>query len=200
MSDPITTLESLKPESPPEEAVLASLRLFRYRALAAVALVVALVMALTLVARATLGSSQDDDVRDVVDDASASFEPATGSAMIGMVAVTATEVASADSGSAVRLIFVDMGTPERQVDLDVSAVRQGGGEAGPVVSIPSLGREAGRNSTAVWVPLDERLDPFGAAIEILVMPIPDFILEEGGELSSDDGFTGVVTIERKTSP
>jgi hypothetical protein len=44
------------------------------------------------------------------------------------------------------------------------------------------------------------MDPIGAEIESLVLPVPDSILEEGGELTVDDGFTGVVTIERNPIP
>jgi len=48
--------------------------------------------------------------------------------------------------------------------------------------------------------LDQFEDPIGAEIEFLVLPIPDSVLEEGGELTSDDGFIGVVTIERNPRP
>lgn len=200
MSDPIAALESLPPESPPREVVLSSLRLFRYRAIATIALAGALVLALALIVREAQPSSIDSEVRKVIEDPGASFRLASGSTTIGMIRVTVTEVASSDEGNAVRLLFEDLGTPERIVDLDLLSVSQGGVEVGPVVSIQSLGRNAGRDSTAAWVALDESLDPFGADIEILVLPIPDAILDEGGVISSDAGLAGVVTIERTNGP
>lgn len=198
MNDAIAALESLEPESPPREVVLSALRLFRYRAIAAVAVIALAIGALVWIAQIARGSTVNPEAQKVVEDSRAAFQPAAGSAMVGTVRVTATEVASAPSGHAVRLVFEDVGTPEPVVDLDVAAIRQGSAELGPVVSIQSLGRREGRSSTAAWVPLDERADPFTASIEILVLPIPDSILDEGGELTSDDGFTGVVTIERPT--
>ena len=200
MTDPIETLEALPPESPPREAVLASLRLFRYRAFATVLTVAVVVLGLAFAVRSVGGSGLDNDVRAVLEHDGVEFRAVSGSAMIGAVWVSVTEVATSPGGSAVRVVLVDTGTPERVVDLDVLAVRQGSAELGPHLSIQSLGRDAGRNSTAVWVSLDRFEDPIGAELEILVLPIPDTILEEGGELTVDDGFTGVVTIERNPLP
>ena len=200
MTDPIETLEALPPESPPREAVLASLRLFRYRAFATVLAVALIVLGLAFVARSVGGSGLDDDVRAVLEHEGVEYRAVSGSAMIGDVWVSVTEVATSPVGSAVRVVFVDTGTPERVVDLDVLAVRYDNGELGPHLSIPSLGRDEGRNSTAVWVPLRQFDDPVGAELEFLVLPIPDTVLEQGGELTADDGFTGVVTIERNPTP
>lgn len=200
MTDPIETLEALPEESPPREALLASLRLFRYRAIATVLTVLVFVLALAVVARSLGGSGLDDDVRAVLEDDAVEYRAVSGSAMIGAVWVSVTEIATSPAGNAVRIVFVDTGTPEREVDLDVLGVRYDNGEFGPNLSIPSLGRNPGRNSTAVWVPLREFDDPIGAEIQILVLPIPDTVLEQGGELTSDDGFTGVVTIERNPTP
>ena len=200
MTDPIETLEALPPESPPREAVLASLRLFRYRAFATVLTVAVAVLGLALVARSAAVSGLNEDVRSVLEHDGVEYRAVSGSTTIGAVSVSVTEIATSPAGNAVRVVFVDTGTPERVVDLDVLAVRQGSAELGPHLSIQSLGRDAGRNSTAVWVPLDQFEDPIGAEIEFLVLPIPDSVLEEGGELTSDDGFIGVVTIERNPRP
>lgn len=200
MTDPIETLAALPPESPPREAALASLRLFRYRAFSAVLTVAVVVVGLALVARSVAGSGLDDDVRAVLEHDGVESRPVSGSAMIGAVWVSVTEVATSPAGNIARVVFVDTGTPERVVDLDVLAIQQGSAELGPNVSIQSLGRDAGRNSTAVWVPLLRFEDPIGAEIKFLVLPIPDTVLDEGGELTSDDGFTGVVTIERNPTP
>ena len=200
MTDPIETLEALPPESPPREAVLASLRLFRYRTFATVLTLAVVVLGLAFVARSVGDSGLDDDVGAVLEHERVEHRAVSGSAMIGAVWVSVTEVATSPDGNAVRVVFVDTGTPERVVDLDVLAVRYGNGELGPHLSIPSLGRDAGRNSTAVWMPLRPFDDPVGAELEILVLPIPDTVLEEGGELTVDDGFTGVVTIERNPTP
>ena len=200
MTDPIETLEALPPESPPREAVLASLRLFRYRAFATVLTVAVVVLGLAFIGRSVGGSGLNDDVRSVLEHEGVEYRAVSGSAMIGDVWVGATEMATSPTGNAVRIVFVDTGTPERVIDLDVLAVRYSNGEFGPHLSIPSLGRNEGRNSTAVWVPLRPFDDPVGAELQILVLPIPDTVLEEGGELTVDDGFTGVVTIERTPTP
>lgn len=200
MTDPIETLEALPPESPPREAVLASLRLFRYRVFATLLAVAVAVFGLAFVARSAAGSSLEDEVRAVLEHDGVEYRAASGSAMIGAVWVSVTEVATSPAGNLVRVVFVDTGTPERVVDLDVRAVRYDNGELGPHLSIQSLGRDEGRNSTAVWVPLRPFDDPVGAELEILVLPIPDTVLDEGGELTVDDGFTGVVTIERTPNP
>ena len=200
MDDPIKTLEALPPESPPRDALLASLRLFRYRAFATVLTVAVVVLGLAFIARSAAGSSLDDEVRAVLEHEGVEYWAASGSTMIGAVWVSVTEVVTSPVGNAVRVVFVDTGTQERVVDLEVLAVGYDNGEDGPYLSIPSLGRDVGRNSTAVWVPLRPFDDPDGAELEILVLPIPDTVLEEGGELTSDDGFTGVVTIERNSRP
>jgi hypothetical protein len=200
MSDPIETLEGLPPESPPREVVLSSLRLFRYRAFTAVLVVVVAVLGLAFVAN-TVGRSQvDREARTILENDRVEFRPASGTALIGSVQVTVTEVAISPAGNAARVVFVDVGTPEPAVEIDVSAVRQGSATLGANISIQSLGRHEGRTGTAVWLPLDPTMDPFGADIEIIVLPIPQSILDEGGELTSDDGHTGVVTIERPFAP
>jgi hypothetical protein len=200
MTDPIDTLEVLPPESPPREAVLASLRLFRYRALTMILVAVVAVLALVVIVRAAGGSDLDSDVRAVLEDDRVEFQPVSGTTLIGSVQVTVTELATSPAGNAVRVVFVDVGTAEPSVDLNLVGVRQGNGLFEPNISIQSLGRNDGRTGTAVWLPLDPVLDPIGAAIEFFVLPIPQSILDEGGELTSDEGFTGVVTVERNITP
>ncbi len=199
MSDPIETLAALPPESPPREAVLASLRLFRYRALTTILLIAVTVLGLALLGRGLRETRLDGEILDVLEHDRVEFLAAGGSAQIGPVLVTVTEVAAAPSGNAARVVFEHTDGTEREIDLDLLAIRQGSAVSTPIISVPSLGRESGRRSTAVWVPLDPQMDPMGAALEWLVLPIPDSILDEGGELTSDDGFTGVVTIERTTT-
>ena len=98
-------------------------------------------------------------------------------------------------------MFEAIGERERSIELGVLRVIQGTTESTPgSLNINDLGRDNGRRSTAVWVPLDTRADPFTAQIEVFVLPIPDSILDEGGELSSDDGITGIVIIERQANP
>lgn len=58
MRDPEEMLRSLPPESPPAEVVLAALRVFRYRAIAAIALACALVLSAFL-----LKANLDEDAR-----------------------------------------------------------------------------------------------------------------------------------------
>ncbi len=199
MTDPIDTLRALPPESPPREAVLASLRLFRYRVLATILLVAVAILGLALVARSVGVDRLDADVRDILERDRAEFRPVAGSEQIGPVRVTVTEVATSPAGSAARVLLQHTEGTEREIDVNLVAIRRGGAVLEPLVSLPSLGRDSGRSTAAVWVPLDHTQDPIGTALEWLVLPIPDSILDEGGELSSDDGFTGVVTIERPTT-
>lgn len=199
MTDPIETLRALPPESPPREAVLASLRLFRYRTVATILLAAIAVLGLAIVGRATGGEHRDGEVRDILEHHLVEYQAVTGTQQIGPVRITVTEVATSPAGNAARVLFEHTGSAEREIDFDLLAVRQGTATLAPIVSVPTLGTDAGRRSTAEWVPLDPIKDPIGAALEWLVLPIPDSILDEGGELTVDDGFTGVVTIERTTT-
>ena len=200
MTDPITALETMEPESPPREVVLGALRLFRYRVIATVA--VAALVILGLFWFASRGASAlPVEVASVIEHPQANFEPADGSTMIGNVRVSVTEVATSPDGRVARLVFEAIGERERSIEVGVLRVVQGTTETSPAnLNINDLGRDNGRRSTAVWVPLDTRADPFTAQIEVFVLPIPDSILDEGGELSSDDGITGIVTIERQANP
>lgn len=199
MSDPIDRLEGLPPESPPREVVLASLRLFRYRALTAILVTAIVVAGLVIAARTVARPQLDEDVRAVLEDSRVEYQPVSGSTRIGPVQVTVTEVASSPMGNVARLLFVDTGSTTPSVDLDVLGIRQGTATLGPIISIQSLGSAEGRTGTAVWVPLDPILDPIGARIDVLALPIPQSVIDEGGELTTDDGFTGVVTIERPST-
>jgi hypothetical protein len=201
VTDPILALEAMEPESPPREVVLGALRLFRYRVIATVAVAALLIGALFWFASGGRGSALPADVAIVIDHPQATFEPADGTTMIGAVRVSVTEVATSPEGRVARLVFEAIGERERSIELGVLRVAQGTTESSPGnVSIQDLGRDGGRRSTAVWVPLDPRADPFTAQIEVFVLPVPDSILDEGGELSSDDGITGIVTIERTSNP
>lgn len=201
MNDPILALEALEPESPPSEVVLGALRLFRYRLIATVAVAALLIGALLWFASSGRASALPADVAIVIDHPQATFEPANGTTMIGAVRVSVTEVATSPDGRVARLIFETIGERERSIELGILRVIQGTTESSPGdVSLQDLGRDGGRRSTAVWVPLDTQADPFTAQIEVFVLPIPDSILDEGGELSSDDGITGIVTIERTNNP
>ncbi len=199
MTDPIETLAALPPETPPREAVLASLRLFRYRALTTILLVAVTVLGLALFGQSAQQPRFDGEIAEVLEHDQVEFAPAAGSAQIGPVRVTVTEVATAPVGNAARMVLEQTEGTDREISLDIVAVRQGTAKSEPILSIQSVGRDQGRRSTAVWVPLDPVMDPVGAAIEWFVLPIPDSILDEGGELTSDDGLTGVVTIERTTT-
>lgn len=202
MNDPIDTLEGLPPEAPPREVVLASLRLFRYRAFTTVLAAIVAAFGLVMVSR-SVGSSGleiDRETRAILEHDRVEFRPVSGTTLIGSVQVTATEMAMSPAGNAVRLVFVDTGTTEPVVDLDILGVRQGTANLGPNISIQSLGRSEGRTGTAVWVPLDPTLDPIGAAIDVFVLPVPQSILDEGGELTAEDGTTGVVTIDWLLNP
>lgn len=201
MTDPIAELEAMEPESPPREVVLGALRLFRYRVIATVAVVALVMGALVWIAGGRQTAALPPEVLDVIDHPQAAFVPAEGSTMIDMVRVTVTEVASSPDGRAARLVFETVGERPRSIELEIVRVIQGTGESSPGnLSIQDVGRDGGRRSTAVWVPLDTRADPFTAQIEVLVLPIPDSILDGGGVITSDDGITGIVTIERPTNP
>ena len=201
MSDPILALEAMEPESPPREVVLGALRLFRYRVIATIAIAALLVGGLLGFATLRRASTLPADLAIVIDHPQAGFEPAQGSSMIGDVRVSVTEVASSPDGRAARLVFEAIGARERSIILEILRVIQGSTESTPAdVSIQDLGRDSGRRSTAVWVPLDTRADPFTAQIEVLVLPVPDSVIDGGGEISSEDGITGIVTIERINNP
>lgn len=200
MTDPLDALRAMEPESPPREVVLASLRLFRYRVLAIASVVIVVVVGAIALAATLSGGALPDDVRAVVEHDRAEFRPATGAQQIGMVRVTVTEVVSSPSGNAVRLVFEDIGSPEREIQIDVLAIRQGSAVLSPFLNLPVLGRDTGRTTAAVWILIDPMADPYGAEIEVLILPIPDSVLDEGGTVSSDDGTTGMVTIERSTTP
>ncbi len=199
MTDPIDTLRSLPPESPPREAVLASLRLFRYRAITTILVVAVSVLGIALVARSVGEDPLDSEVREILEHDRVEIQTVTGSDQIGPVRITVTEAATSPDGNAVRVVLQHTEGTEREIDVNLVAIRRGGAVLEPLISVPSLGRDSGRSSAALWVPLDPDTDPIGAALEWLVLPIPDSILDEGGELTSDDGFTGVVTIERTTT-
>lgn len=201
MTDPIQALEAMEPESPPREVVLGALRLFRYRVIATVAVAALVIVGLVWFASIERQSALPADVASVVDNPQAVFEPASGSTMIGPVRVSVTEVATSPEGRVARLIFEAIDEQERSIELEILGVIQDATMSSPAdVSIQSLGRDSGRRSTAVWVPLEAQADPFTAKIEVLVLPVPDSFLDEGGELSSDDGITGIVTFERISNP
>jgi hypothetical protein len=199
MTDPIDALEGLPLESPPRDALLASLRLFRYRALTVITVITIVVAGLTFVALAT-SRQVDAQTPGIVSDTAVEFLPATGTTLIGSIQVTVTEVAISPTESAARLLFVDTGSPGPETDIEIREIRQGSTMNQQPISVPSIGIRSERTSTAMWIPLDPAADPFGAVIEVFVLPIPQSILDEGGELNSDDGFTGFVTIERLVSP
>ncbi len=199
MSDPIVTLASLEPESPPQAVVLSAVRLFRYRMIAGIAAVGVVVGGLILLL-SSLQPDLDADVREVIEHPEAVHVPVSGSAVIATVRVTAVEAVTSPAGSAVRLVFEDLGSPEPEVSLDVPSIQFRDGEVSARAAIPSLSRELGRTSAATWALASEPIDLTGARLRVHVLPIPDAVFEEGGVLTDEDGFTGFVTIERNDLP
>ncbi len=211
MSSPIEALERQPLESPPEEIVLGAVRLFRYRAIAAVAAIVAVAVVGYAALSAASVSDRQRSLDEVLMSREAQIVALDTIGAIDGIEFRLTESVWADGVGFVRVIATETAAdrPEPEVIIEVGDVRvefAGGiGEStSSVVNQPSatVGRSSDVMATAsFWVQYESERPPGDTlSVTFTVIPVPQVFLDSGGELTSDeDGTSGTITYARQTS-
>lgn len=203
MTDPVQTLTRQPLESPPEEIVLGAVRLFRYRAVATVASLLAIGAIVVTVLRA--GPSEPTE--GVVDDPRAVVHALDATGTIDGIEFRLTESTWLDGRGFIRVIVteLDSGRTEPEVLVEVGDVRLtfadvSGETTSTVVNQPSVtvGRtDAARTTASFWVEYESERPPADTlSIDFVVVPVPLDVVENGGVVSSEGATTGTITYER----
>lgn len=190
MTDDIErVLGDLPEESPPPEIVLAAVRAFRYRAIAAVAAIIAGALLLGVVWRAIGPDNLGVEAASV---RLPTTVPILATAEYDGISVAVTELVWDEGTGYLRYVAWDAGV-HAEVDLTPVAITTSTGRRIDLESssIPNLenftspeGRSVEQRTTGDWIKFsDPNHDPFGPlSLEIEIMEVPLEIVLNGGEL------------------
>ena len=182
MTDPIQLLEDLDPESPPGEAVVAAVRLFRYRALSVIlGSVVFLVVFGALLGRLQ-PVSEAVAAEDLGRRAGSVHVPLQVHGSTAGLDISATEFIGADGEGFVRFVFSSDFEQAAGYEIFVAEFADQRKNSRDGEFEQSLDRRFSR-SRAVWIPVD-RADGF--SIVWGVFPVDGVFLEEGGVLTEGE--------------
>ncbi len=199
MTDPLDRLEALGDEPVPAEIVLSAVRLFRYRAIATIGALVAGLLLVGLILTNVTDTGPSAQVAELEREPDSVRVVLGESVEIEGIEITLTEVIWHEGTGFVRVVAQETlnGRPEPEVMVDIVSVET---EDGAVSSFPessTLDLDRRHAVAARWIQFDAAQPPVTyLAVDALVLPVPQEILDEGGELSSEDGTTTRIVYER----
>ena len=179
MTDPIATLEQLPPESPPNEVVLTAVRIFRYRAIATVALLVVGVFALGWALTQLQGATIDSDLARLLADDEAQTIVLGAADVVDGFRVEAVELVwNEDRGFLQVLVSAPPDAAESEIGVSIAEVRVDGRSAGR--NLDDRDRTfgtLGRDQASLWLPLDVNTTPGRLDVDVQLRPAGEGVLE-----------------------
>ena len=199
MTDPIDELIQTADEPVPQEIVLSAVRLFRYRALATVGGILATVAVLGLALVLSSRTDPEDRGAALAGDREAVHIAVAESEVIGGVRIALTEIVWKDGTGFARITASTEIQPEfPEVMVEVLGV-EALGETSSYPDSSTLDLDLRHQSAGRWVEFSAPEVPWNdIAVEVLVLPVPREISENGGELSARSGTTAHIRYERAT--